>query len=140
MAFKIHDMSNRIEMFKEQFYRLGLAMDDIGRIRMDALYNYIDEVQLKYNVGYIPMMSGELRTFFTPDTGDIDDSDLIFAVRVNKGRIEINTTPSEDITEPLSDGISMNDDDWFIPDKYGSVDYDEIAEAVDVFVASRERI
>lgn len=140
MAFEICIMSNRIESYKEQFYRLGLAMDDIKRIRMDVLYNYIDEVQSKYNVGYIPMMTDEIRASFTPDAGDIDSSDLIFAVRVNDGRIEINTTPSEDMAEPSPDSISMNDEDWFNPDEYGSVDYDEIAEAVDVFVASRERM
>lgn len=137
MAFEICIMSNRIESYKEQFYRLGLAMDDIKRIRMDVLYNYIDEVQSKYNVGYIPMMTDEIRAFFTPDTGDVDDGDLIFAVRANAGRIEINTTPSEDMAEPLPDSISMNDDEWFNPDEYGSVDYDEIAEAVDIFVASQ---
>lgn len=137
MAFEICIMSNRIESYKEQFYRLGLAMDDIKRIRMDVLYNYIDEVQSKYNVGYIPMMTDEIRTFFTPDTGDVDDGELIFAVRANAGRIEINTTPSEDMAEPLPDSISMNDDEWFNPDEYGSVDYDEIAEAVDIFVASQ---
>lgn len=140
MVFEICIMSSRIESYKEQFYRLGLAMDDIKRIRMDVLYNYIDEVQSKYNVGYIPMMTDEIRTFFTPDTGDVDDGELIFAVRANAGRIEINTTPLEDMAEPSPDSISMNDEDWFNPDEYGSVDYDEIAEAVDVFVASRERM
>lgn len=140
MAFKISDMNSKVEIFKEQYYRLTLAMDDIKRARMDALYNYVNEVQSKYNIEYVPVMTDEIRIFFTPDTGDIDSSDLIFAVRVNKGRIEINTTPSEDMAEPSPDSISMNDDDWFNPDEYGSVDYDEIAEAVDVFVASRERM
>lgn len=140
MAFKIRDMDNRIESYKEQFYRLGLAMDDVRRIRMDVLCNYIYEVQLKYNVGYIPMMTDEISTFFTPDTGDVDDGELIFAVRANAGRIEINTTLSEDMAEPLPDSISMNDDEWFNPDEYGSVDYDEIAEAVDIFVASHTQL
>lgn len=140
MAFKFRDMSNRIESYKEQYYRLTLAMDDIKRARMDALYNYVNEVQSKYNIEYVPVMTDEIRIFFTPDTGDIDSSDLIFAVRVNDGRIEINTTPSEDMAEPSPDSISMNDEDWFNPDEYGSVDYDEIAEAVNVFVASRERM
>lgn len=140
MAFKISDMISKVEIFKEQYYRLGLAMDDIKRARMDALYKYVDEVQSKYNTEYVPVMTDEIRIFFTPDTGDIDSSDLIFAVRVNDGRIEINTTPSEDMAEPSPDSISMNDGDWFNPDEYGSVDYDEIAEAVDVFVASRERM
>lgn len=53
MAFKIRDMDNRIESYREQFYRFGLAMDDIRRIRMDVLCNYIDEVQLKYDVGFL---------------------------------------------------------------------------------------
>ena len=140
MVFKISDMNSKVEIFKEQYYRLTLAMDDIKRARMDALYNYVNEVQSKYNIEYVPVMTDEIRTFFTPDTGDIDSSDLIFAVRVNDGRIEINTTPSEDMAEPSPDSISMNDEDWFNPDEYGSVDYDEIAEAVDVFVASRERM
>lgn len=140
MAFKISDMISKVEIFKEQYYRLTLAMDDIKRARMDALYNYVDEVQSKYNTEYVPVMTDEIRIFFTPDTGDIDSSDLIFAVRVNDGRIEINTTPSDDMAEPSPDSISMNDEDWFNPDEYGSVDYDEIVEAVDVFVASRERI
>ena len=133
-------LNSRVEIFKEQYYRLALAMDGIKRAKMDALYNYVDEVQSKYNTEYVPVMTDEIRIFFTPDTGDIDSSDLIFAVRVNNGRIEINTTPSEDMAEPSPDSISMDDEDWFNPDAYGSVDYDEIAEAVDVFVASRERI
>ena len=139
MAFKISDMKSKVEIFKEQYYRLGLAMDDIKRARMDALYNYVDEVQSKYKTEYVPVMTDEIRIFFTPDTGDIDSSDVIFAVRANAGRLEINTTPSEDMAEPSPDSISMDDEDWFNPDEYGSVDYDEIAEAVDVFVASRER-
>ena len=140
MAFKISVMNSKVEIFKEQYYRLGLAMDDMKRARMDALYNYIDAVQSKYNTEYVPVMTDEVRTFFTPDTGDIDSNDLIFAVRVHDWRIEINTTPSEDMAEPSPDSISMDDEEWFNPDEYGSVDYDEIAEAVDVFVASRERM
>lgn len=139
MVFKNSVMSSKVEIFKEQYYRLGLAMDDIKRARMDALYNYVDAVQSKYNTEYVPVMTDEISIFFTPNTGDIDSSDSIFAVRVKDGRIEINTTPSEDMAEPSPDSISMNDEDWFNPDEYGSVDYDEIAAAVDIFVASMER-